>query len=143
MFDLSTGGIEYPGLIFAAFLPRTCQHQPTSNGSAGSKSGEVTHGTTFRNTDRYSDPLKLYPALLVRPFVAIQPGRIWRTMMTDRSAEDVEQRHRSLKHPDKPVDDATKAPSAPSYADESGATDLGDDEPVVPEPVRGDTAEER
>ena len=63
--------------------------------------------------------------------------------MTDRSTEDVEHRHRSLKHPDKPVDDATNAPSAPSYPDESGTTDLGDDEPVVPEPFRGDTAEER
>ena len=63
--------------------------------------------------------------------------------MTDRSEEDVEQRHRGLRHPDKPAVDAAIESPAPSFADESGTTDLGVDEPVVPEPVRGETGEDR
>jgi hypothetical protein len=67
--------------------------------------------------------------------------------MTERPEEDVKAKHRRLKRPDEPDHQEDDPPGielpAPSYTDDTGSTDLGVDEPVVPEPLRGGEIEDR
>ena len=67
--------------------------------------------------------------------------------MTERPEEDVKAKHRRLKRspdgaqPDRDVS-GIELP-APSYTDDTASTDLGVDEPVVPEPLAGEEIEDR
>lgn len=65
-------------------------------------------------------------------------------MTRDTDAEEVKRKHRARIDGSREdgldeVSDGTR-PSVPSYADSSGVSDLGVDEPVVPKDVRGEPA---
>jgi hypothetical protein len=67
--------------------------------------------------------------------------------MTDRSEDDVKAKHRRLKRPRDPAlpdrDASGIELPAPSYTDDTRTTDLGVNEPVVPERLRGEDADDR
>lgn len=63
-------------------------------------------------------------------------------MTRDSDAEKVRKRHRARidggRAPSSPEGDEGVSLSVPSYADTGGVSDLGVDEPVVPEDVQGE-----
>jgi hypothetical protein len=63
--------------------------------------------------------------------------------MSDWSTEDGERRHRSLRHPNPSPEITETEPAVPGYAYETGTTDLGVEEPVVPESIRDDADGDR
>lgn len=65
--------------------------------------------------------------------------------MTERPEEDVKVKHRHLKrspHGAQPdLNESNIELPAPSYTDDTASTDLGVNEPIVPEPLAGEEME--